>query len=190
MGVPTSSQCGEEGLGNELGSGRCDWNSSSPRSLGRWYNCCGWSVAGLGWRAAGFSGGVVLGPCGAGQTAKSNAAWAAAYWRVNAWVVGRRRCAEWSDGLGAVNAAWAAGRPERRRGPVDCRRVRGACAAGWPEVRHVVLLHLLVMRRSCGYGAWCSAATCGGSLSVCSVMLSINRCYSRRGSPIIGASSG
>jgi hypothetical protein len=26
VGVPTSPQCGEEGLGNELGSGRCDWS--------------------------------------------------------------------------------------------------------------------------------------------------------------------
>ena len=26
MGVPTSPQCGEEGSGNEPGSGRCDWS--------------------------------------------------------------------------------------------------------------------------------------------------------------------
>jgi hypothetical protein len=82
-------------------------------------------------------------------------------------VVGRRRCAEWSGGPQAVIPAWAAGRQERRRGSVDCWRVRGACAAGWPEVRRVVLLLLLVMRRSCGCGAWCIAATRGVSLLVC-----------------------
>ena len=143
------------------------------------------------WRAAGFSGVVVLGPCRAGQTIKSNAAWAACYWRVNAWVVGRWRCADLSSGLQAVNAAWAAGRPERCRGPVFCRRVRRTCAAGWPEVSRVVLLFLLVMRPSCGCGAWCSAATRGGSLLVCwfhhaeykSVLFT-------SGSPKCGASSG
>jgi hypothetical protein len=31
----------------------------------------------------------------------------------------------------------------------------------------VVLLLLLVMRRFCGYGVWCSAVTRGGFLFVC-----------------------
>ena len=34
MGVPTPTQCGKEDLGNELGSGRCDW---SRAVRGAWF---------------------------------------------------------------------------------------------------------------------------------------------------------
>lgn len=133
----------------------------------------------------------MLGPCGAGQRVKSNAAWAAGYWRMNSWVVGRQRCAEWSGGLQAVNAAWASGRPERCRGPFDCRRVRGACASGWPEVRRVVLLLLLArgVRADVVRGVVPQLAVVF-CWSVGSVMLSINQCYSRRGHQCVALRRG
>jgi hypothetical protein len=36
--------------------------------------------------------GVVLGPCGGGPMVRSNVSLMAGYWRLGAWVVGRRRC--------------------------------------------------------------------------------------------------
>jgi len=82
--------CGGEGLGNELGSERCDWYAGEL-----------WS-----WAA-----GVMLSPCSGGPNGQEHCGMAASYWRLNAWVVGRWRCAEWSSGLQAVNAPCVASCP-------------------------------------------------------------------------------
>jgi len=95
-----------------------------------------WSVVVLGCCVAG-----VLDPCGGGQMIRSDVSLVAGYWRLGAWVVGRRRCADWS---GETTGEWV--RPgqlvvrscrEVRRG---CRRVR----LGQPIVRRGV-----VIRRGC-----------------------------------------
>jgi hypothetical protein len=62
-GVHTSLPCTEKGLGVETrreaytATGVC-----SPRSLDRWYDCCGWCAVGLSCWAACVGSDIVLGP--------------------------------------------------------------------------------------------------------------------------------
>ena len=106
-----------------------------------------WSVAVLGCCVAD----VVLGPCSGSQMIRSDVLLVAGYWRLGAWVVSWRRCADWSSeaagewvcpgqlvvqscaevrrGCRQVSPSWAAYCPGRRGDPVRLQASESTRAA-------------------------------------------------------------
>jgi len=149
VGVPTSTPCGEEGLGDELES---ELTTSVLEHCGVGLLCCRCCAGSMWWRPNDQE------RCVLGSRLL-------AFGCLGSRSVKMCSLIQWS--FRRVSPSWAAGCPELRRGPArlqvsesvwvacclkrrrdvrcGCRQVSPSCAADCPEKRRGLLLLLLVM---------------------------------------------